>query len=176
MLAKGLQRILDIRCTLPHPLHGWRPTRVPLKWVNRPWMGCEPAVNWQSLRISKYVGKLWQTPVSEQEGAFCRTSLIWKTDTSSKEANVCKCALYNIIYFIHCFQVSRSLWILLPLLPISHPHSWLSTCQSNIHQHPHRKSSKIIESKVLLVVFGGASPETSCRTAMRAFRAWIVHF
>jgi hypothetical protein len=40
----------------------------------------------------------------------------------------------------------------------------------------HRKSSKFIESKVLLVVFGGASPETSCRTAMRAFRAWIVHF
>ena len=171
MLAKGLQRILDIRCTLPHPLHGWRPTRVPLKIfevgkqaVNGLWTGCELTkspnlkICWQV--IGKHPCRSKRVPSAEQ---------VW-----SKEANVCN--VHYFIHWFHCFQVSRSLWILLPLLPISHPHSWLSTCQSNIHQHPHRKSSKIIESKVLLVVFGGASPETSCRTAMRAFRAWIVHF
>lgn len=171
MLAKGLQRILDIRCTLPHPLHGWRPTRVPLKIfevgkqaVNGLWTGCE-------LTKSPNLKICWQVMANTRVGA--RGCLLQNKSDQKKQmyANV-----HYFIHWFHCFQVSRSLWILLPLLPISHPHSWLSTCQSNIHQHPHRKSSKIIESKVLLVVFGGASPETSCRTAMRAFRAWIVHF
>ena len=174
MLAKGLQRILDIRCTLPHPLHGWRPTRVPLKIfevgkqaVNGLWTGCE-------LTKSPNLKICWQVMANTRVGA--RGCLLQNKSDQKKQmyANV-----HYFIHWFHCFQVSRSLWILLPLLPISIriPGCQLVKATSiNILIGNHRKSSKIIESKVLLVVFGGASPETSCRTAMRAFRAWIVHF